>query len=449
MWLTRNNPLGSLGLLCLVLFVFSCTEQPNTKVRSTGAVDPMAAHYQLLNGVIFRDVFSPPVASRIFMYTSLAAYEAARLSDTTGQFPSLAVQVNGFSAAPSIKTQGLIPEVAVLYAFTHVAEALTFSKDSVQAYRMGWENHWKQEMSKQEIAASKIAGNQIGQWILQRAANDHYKASRAMPKYLGSDAPGGWKPTPTDYLDGLEPYWRTILPLVWDSNSVCQPKPAPRFDSTKGSTFYDLADELVAMRRNLSDSQMQTATYWDDNPFVIEHKGHLTYANKKITPGAHWMGIAGIAARQSNMSLTATCYTYALSSMAIFDGFIACWTEKYRSQLIRPVTYINRHIDPRWTPFLQTPPFPEHTSGHSTISAAAATVLTQLYGDGFAFHDNSDSLYIGMTRDFPSFHAAAAEASWSRMLGGIHYRTGVEAGAAHGACIGKQLVEKLQVKKLK
>ena len=119
---------------------------------------------------------------------------------------------------------------------------------------------------------------------------------------------------------------------------------------------------------------------------------------------------------------------------------------KYKTEVVRPITVIHKLIDERWEPFLQTPPFPEYPSGHSAISAAAASVLTHIFGENFSFHDDSDKEYIGMERDFKSFHQAAEEAAISRVYGGIHYRSGMEAGAQQGMAVAKVLLEKIQLK---
>ena len=155
------------------------------------------------------------------------------------------------------------------------------------------------------------------------------------------------------------------------------------------------------------------------------------------------MGIAAIAAKQTNADVVKIAQTYTLTAIALYDAFISCWDEKYRSNVVRPVTVINEWFDNHWTPLLQTPPFPEYTSGHSTITASASTVLARLYGDHFAFQDTSDLHYIGMQRHFNSFQEAATEASISRVYGGIHYRTAVEAGAAQGKKVGGLIIQKL------
>lgn len=158
------------------------------------------------------------------------------------------------------------------------------------------------------------------------------------------------------------------------------------------------------------------------------------------------MGICAIASKMAGADPVRTAGAYALTAIALYDGFIACWDEKYRTSYIRPVTVINDTFDPEWMPFLQTPPFPEFPSGHSTITAAAAVVLTKLYGDNFAFQDTSDLRYIGMQRHFNSFNEAAAEASISRVYGGIHYRFSVDAGAEIGKKLGSYINEKLLIR---
>ncbi|HKK43798.1 MAG TPA: vanadium-dependent haloperoxidase, partial [Bacteroidales bacterium] len=178
--------------------------------------------------------------------------------------------------------------------------------------------------------------------------------------------------------------------------------------------------------------------------FVTEHMGHMMFGNKKITPGGHWMGICCIASRLSGADEVKTAEAYALTSIALYEAFISSWDEKYRSSFIRPVTVINETFDPDWLPYLQTPSFPEYTSAHSTISAAAATMLTSLYGDNFAFLDTTDMRYIGMQRHFNSFNEAAAEVSISRVYGGIHYRFTADTSAARGNQLGEFIVRKLK-----
>ena len=166
------------------------------------------------------------------------------------------------------------------------------------------------------------------------------------------------------------------------------------------------------------------------------------FNTKKQTPGGHWMGITAIACRKTNADAVKTARAYALVAVGLFDGFISCWDTKYRYNYIRPITFINAKIDKKWETYLQTPPFPEYTSGHSTITSSAATILTDLFGDNFAFHDDADKEYINMERDFSSFMQAAQEASVSRLYGGIHYRLSLDTGMEVGKKVGQNVLAK-------
>ena len=104
--------------------------------------------------------------------------------------------------------------------------------------------------------------------------------------------------------------------------------------------------------------------------------------------------------------------------------------------MVRPVTVIRETMESEWKSFLQTPPFPEYTSGHSVITAAASTVLTQLFGNNVAFHDTTELEYLGLERSFSSIQQAADEAAVSRLYGGIHFRSAIEQGKKQGQEIG-------------
>lgn len=170
---------------------------------------------------------------------------------------------------------------------------------------------------------------------------------------------------------------------------------------------------------------------------------------KKISPGGHWMNIAGIAAAKANLSFDNAVVLHTLLSLTLVDAFISCWDEKYRSNRIRPETYINKYIDTRWQPLLQTPPFPEYTSGHSVISTASAEVLSYFLGDKFSFTDNSEEIFDIKARSFTSFRQAAEEAAVSRLYGGIHFIDAITNGQVQGKKIGKKVVEQLKKAGLK
>ena len=426
-------------LLCCTL-LFGCNEKNKPVINDT---EVLHQNEDQLTQIIIYDVFSPPVASRIYAYTSLASYEAIRFAKPG--YASIAEKLNDFGKMPQPeKDKEYNYTLAASKAFCTVAYNIRIFSDTVlHRYEDSLENVFKEAIPEDVYNRSIAFGDTIGKTILMRAKKDMYKETRGMSKYLGSDADGRWQPTPPDYFDGTEPYWHMIKPFALDTASQFRPAPPFAYSKDMNSAFYKMIKEVYTVNKNLSDSQKTIANYWDDNPFVMQHSGHLMFANKKITPGGHWMGIAAIAARQTKSDAVKTAQAYACTAIALYDAFIACWDEKYRSNYIRPVTVINEKIDDGWLPFLQTPPFPEYTSGHSTITASAATVLTALYGEPFSFQDTSDLAYIGLQRHFPSFAAAAEEASISRVFGGIHYRFSVYQGAVAGKKLGNKMVTKL------
>ena len=174
--------------------------------------------------------------------------------------------------------------------------------------------------------------------------------------------------------------------------------------------------------------------------------GHVMYATKKISPGGHWINITALACKKNNTGLVQSAEAYACLSIILADGFISCWDEKYRSKVIRPETYINQYMSTSWMPLLQTPPFPEYTSGHSVISAACSVLLSNMFGDNFAYSDSTEVEFKLPVRYFKSFKQAAEEAAISRFYGGIHYMPSITNGLLEGEKLGNYIINKIRMK---
>ncbi len=273
-----------------------------------------------------------------------------------------------------------------------------------------------------------------------------------MPKFsVRSDEPSRWQPTPPAYMDGIEPHWNKIRPFVINTADQFKPVPPPAFSLEEDSDFYKELKEVYDISQQITkdgdtSEEIAIAQFWDCNPYVSVTRGHLMFATKKITPGGHWVGITKIASKKAGLDVVHTLHAYTKTTIAMYDAFISCWDEKYRSNLIRPETLINDHIDDSWKPILQTPPFPEYVSGHSVVSGAAAESLTSIFGDNFSFNDDTEIAYGLPIRNFKSFRAAAQEAAISRMYGGIHYRAAVEIGLNQGKDLGQYVVSQLDMK---
>ncbi len=419
---------------------------------SHAAADPQAQAELLhtamgeLTDVIVYDIFSPPQASRAYAYASIAAYEALR-HDHPG-YRTLAGQVNGLERVPS-PTPGAeyhLP-LASVHAFMTVGRALTFSQQRMDSARAAMHQRVRRSRVPASVFARSLAyGDTVANHILAWAAKDRFVQSRGYPKFTVTSAPDRWRPTPPAYMDAIEPNWGMLRPFTMDSSSQYRPNPPIPFDTSQSSAFFRQVKEVLETGRNLTDEQRAIAGFWDCNPYVVHVRGHAMFATKKITPGGHWMGIVSVASRKANADLMRSAEAYARTSIALADAFISSWEEKYRSAVIRPETVINAHLDEQWEPLLQTPPFPEYTSGHSVISTAAATVLTDQYGEGFAFDDDVEVKYGLPVRSFTSFSEAAAEAAISRLYGGIHYRMAIEEGVKQGRMVGENVVRRVHTR---
>jgi len=408
--------------------------------------DLLHAAVQQLTGVIVYDIFSPPQASRAYAYASIAAYEALRPAHP--EYRTLAGQLNGLTPVPAPRpnVEYSLP-LAGVHAFMTVGRSLTFSRARMDSLRSAMDERFrKMGMSASVFDSSVAYGDRVAEHILAWAAKDHFAQTRGYPKLTVTSEPGRWVPTPPAYMDAIEPNWGKLRPFVLDSSSQFRPEPPFPFDTAQGSPFFEQAKEVYEARRQLTDEQRAYTSFWDCNPYVMHVQGHTMFATKKITPGGHWMGIVGIASRKSGADVMRSAEAYARTAIALADGFISSWDEKYRSNVVRPETVINAYLDERWEPLLQTPPFPEYTSGHSVISTAAAVVLTDEFGPGFSFADSTEREYGLPVRSFSSFEQAAAEAAMSRLYGGIHYRRSIEQGVFQGRNVGRLVVARVRTR---
>ncbi len=434
-------PLGALMISC----------QPTNPNYQEEAANPEFFHRSMkqLSDVIVHDIFSPPVASRIYAYASIAAYEAAVPGHP--EYRSLAGQVAELQPPPAVDPdKTYCYPLASLQAFLNVGTALIFSEHQMDGFREELYAEIQDIHMPRDVYERSIAyGDAISEHIMAWADGDMYKQTRTYPKYSITDDPAKWQPTPPDYMDGIEPHWNKIRPLVLDSAQQFVPPPPTAFSLDPDSKFMKETMEVYEALRVAEEAEREErsaiAQFWDCNPYVSHHTGHVMYATKKITPGGHWIGITSIACRKAEADFMKTLEAYTITSIALFDGFISCWDEKYRSNLVRPETVINRYIDEDWLPALQTPPFPEHTSGHSVISRAAAVALTSVFGDNFQFLDTTEEEYGLPAREFDSFIQASNEAAVSRLYGGIHYRPAIDYGVAQGEKVGKLVVDEIQL----
>jgi len=434
----------SLCALVLILTINLIPALSQAKKNEPISAEPLHSAHHALTSVIVHDIFSPPVSSRIYAYSHIAAYEILVLKDSSHR--SLRTQIPNFPKidAPS---SDINYEAAAVSSFLFTAKRLVFSEEMMADSTGKILDFYKKLLPKKLYERSINYGQEVSRKIIEWSEGDGYAATRKMKRYTFARSEGKWTPTPPVYLSAVEPHWRLIRPFVLDSASQFKPSAPPDFSRDTTSLFNRMARYVYIVSQRLTDEQKAIANFWDCNPFAVNVHGHLNFATKKLSPGGHWLSIAGIASKKENAGMARSSAAYTLTAITLFDAFISCWDEKYRSNLIRPESYINAYIDENWKPMLQTPPFPEYTSGHSVISTASAVVLTAMFGESFSFVDTSEIEYGLPARTFKSFSEACDEAALSRLYGGIHYMPAIELGQMQGKSIGTLVLKKLSLSK--
>jgi hypothetical protein len=477
-WLVSRRSRRVLALAAASFFAACSANTPEVDPQFVG--EWMRNYY----GLVRAERISPPVAGRVLGYASVALYEGLA-APTEGR--SLAGRLNGLDSLPRPANRRRVdPVLVALSAQRTVLDslfaegipatraALATLTDSMDAARVAL------GISAGIQKESREYGERLGRAILEWADRDGFAATRTKPfkpvvgerywrndsrldeytpqnlsathDFVAFDNPAAamkagavserslavTRPKPSDLkvlkavnpAGATEPWWGTLRPFVLKTADECPTPPPPAWSTARGSPQWLEAKRVYDVGKGLTPEQYKTALYWADN------------GGQTGTPVGHWLAIGSQLVSQQHLSADKAAELFVQMTLAQADAFIAVWYEKYRLNTIRPVTYIRSYIDPKWTPAIVTPPFPEFPSGHSGQSAAAASVLTSLLGV-VAFDDSSNLALGHQPRRYASFTEAADEAAMSRLYGGIHFPSGNENGKALGRCVGTKVVERL------
>lgn len=407
---------------------------PAAQAAPPAPTEVIANWYKLILELVRHTAtFSPPVASRGMGYIGVAAYETVASGDAS--MTSLAGQVTGLTPVPAREAGAVYDEAVALQAVLSASVATYFSNTgpsgqrAMAAMTRTLAKQVAEGVPADVVARSAAYGQAVATHIHDWSLTDGGAVIENMGfpyEYTLTEGPAHWVPTSVvrQQQAPLLPNWGKNRPFVMPAGSSCPLPPPPEYSEDPSSEFYKQALEVAEVKATLTDEQRMIARFWSDDPMLSS------------TPPGHWISIAMQILERDKADTAQWVDVMARLGMVVSDSFIGCWQAKFEYDLLRPVTYIRRVIDPKWEPLLITPPFPEYPSGHSTQSGAAASVLTALYGEDFAFADAThldDSL---PPREYASFWAAAEEAGISRLYGGIHFRAAIDRGLDQGRCIG-------------
>ncbi len=443
MWIIRMRE--QYKVLCVLVGVFflgglvpvaNAQEAPLAQSAPAGAYDGGIARAWMARFVdmVAEEGLSPPEASRVYAYGALALYEAVQPGILLND--SLVGQVNGLDALPQ-------PDPALTYDWPLVASSALHTvadglfsaatpREPMNALFAAQQALRGEDVPFNAFNRSVAFGAELGEAVLAYASADNYALTRDLAYTIPTGDPAYWVPLADQ--TPMEPHWEILRPFGLTMAESCDVAPAVAYSADPESEFYAQANEVRIVVANLAETESEQATiarFWADDPGLTG------------TPSGHWVSIQNTLVGQLNLSLEQAAEMYALTNLAMADAFISAWESKYRYQMVRPITVIQSQMDPTWDTVVGTPPFPEYPSGHSVASGAASTVLTHLFGN-IAFDDAG--LAPGFApRSFASFNAAAEEAAISRLYGGIHYRFSIDQGLEQGRCVGRQIIERLEL----
>jgi len=410
--------------------------------RSVGRPPSQLASTELLAWFdqLYRQVkaerFSPPAAARAHGHILVAAYEMVAVGSP--HLRSLGGQLNGFGPQPR-RSLAINWLVAVNEAIAVAADAVFADRsDGARQVLAGYAADRRAALTSglpaPVVERSLVEGRSVGRAVAGRANADGYLGTLGRP-YSPPVGPDKWVRTPPNFGAAIEPFWGEVQAFALASNDECKPIPPVPYSEEVGSPFWTQANVVYETSFAVTDQQRQLALFWRDNP-----------DGSTGLPSGHWLAIAATVIADQGLMLDRAAEIMALTAIATADGFTSCWTEKYETNLLRPVTYVQRIIDPSWNTFVNSPAFPEYTSGHSVGSGAASAMLTHLLGDGVGFIDTIGRQNGHPDQTYRSFREAAEEAALSRLWGSIHYPMGIEEGLVQGRHVAELLIGRLHTR---
>lgn len=359
---------------------------------------------------------NPPYAARAYAYLSAAQYDALvatwHYKKLYNRAAPYTVDATLTALIPKSDLPSYPSEDAAVFGVATELLKLLFPGDQDYIQSKAEEHKKARIISganvRSDIEAGETLGKSVAQKFVTRARND--RAGTA-----GGNATI-WAQLETDCIARGEIPWMSqelpkrpgmlvnfgkVRPFLFDSlTMVTTIRPAAP-PSTNSQQFKTELEEIYNLSKNPTKEQIRITHFWAD--------GLNTY-----TPPGHWNAIASSDFIQQNFSEVRWARNMALLNLSMMDAAIACWDAKYFYFNPRP-----SQMDPRIKTVAGLPNFPSYISGHSTFSAAAATILGHIIKPNATTYNNM-----------------ANEASLSRMYGAIHFRSDCEKGLETGRKVG-------------
>ncbi len=430
-------------LITAIALFTSCQKDMNREAVNTNlASNALPASLQKDNASVAIDWYNlqlqlllqanpavPPVAAnRLFGYTGISLYEAARFEIN-----------NSISLQRQLKEMPVMPVpddnkkyswvISANEAMANITRDLfpaltTANHASIDSLEKAYNDKYTSLVGAAVVARSQTFGDSVAATIFRWAQTDLF--NHVNDPYTPPVGPGLWVPTPPLYLPAAAPYegnCRTFLRIHSKGTTM---KPPRNYSDEKGSDFYAMANNVYKVSQSLTDDQKNIAFFWNDVGVGIGY-----------TPMGHNISIINQILKNSNATLAKAEQVYVKAGIAMWDATVVCWRSKYKYNQLRPVTYIKKNIDSTWLPLIITPNHPEYPAAHAFITSSVMEALSNELGYHYNFTDHTYDFRGFAPRSYNSFEQAALECGQSRVYGGIHYQQSVDIGHVYGESIGK------------
>lgn len=423
------------------------TEPRSLTRKASNYDDKMAAEWmQLGYGIIKTNYLYGPHAARTYGYLGLTVWES--VCNGIPGAKSMAGQINDFPTAADIDRNkeydwGIVLCTAMRAVVPELIDNVSAAqRGEIQTLANIQENEMVLKGTNDEVRLnSQELGQRVAQKIVERIHRDGRDVIRNLvPVIPTRDAEHKWYWDPKTYnQQPVEPLWGTVRTFVIDNSQSCEGAPPIPYSEGAGSPFHVEAKEVYDYYP-LTDNARRIAYHWDNGP------------GRTCSSACHWVNIALQLLDRENKNLADAAKTFALTGFAVADAFSQCWYMKYKYFLLRPGTYIKEVIDPNWEAAIGTPPYPDYTSGSSTVGGAVPVVLAEIFGNvpfidrthlGSPLYTPDGGPWILPEREFVSLSKAGEEQALSRIIGGVHFRKACDEGLKSGRCIGNTVLARL------
>jgi hypothetical protein len=446
---------ASIIFVLLFLSIISCRKNDVPVYRQvpklSGETADVAVKWadMTLYTIRFSAFNSPTYSSRSLGYLGLAMYESIVQGDSVHR--SMNGQLNGLvlplpesgKAYHWLLSLNEAEDTLLKLLYPVPGNSHRFIHEKIDSLAKAVHDEQSKDISPETVDRSIQFGRTIAlaiyNWSLNDGGDKGY-SKNFEPGFVFPTGPSYWVPpvrgqTVSPYP--LHPHWGNNRSFVKANSTIPVPAIAP-FSTDTSSSYYKMYKEVYDKDHQLTLEEREIAAWWGDDP------------TETFSPPGHSYFLATIAIKKFKPGAVRAAEAYARTGMAVADAFINCWKAKTTYFNERPSSFVKKYIDPTWIQFWPEPPFPAFPSGHSTQSAAAAVVLTDLFGEPFSFTDDchqgyrrfDDLRFFDLTypaRSFTSFWDAARECAYSRFLGGIHTQQDNDVGQQQGQLIGENV----------